>query len=88
MPTSAWILSRARCRAGVSGTRTIAFFPEGFTDVNVTIVITTPGADYTALGSFGNAAQFGENLVQSMDRSYELRNGRKPNQPVMVRAAV
>ncbi len=33
------------------------------------------GADYTALGSFGDAQQFGENLVASLDRSFLLRSG-------------
>ena len=73
-----------RCRP-VSSTRTMTWYPEGGTDVNVTVVITTPGADYTALGSFGSASDFGTNLVQSMDRSYELRAGKKPTKPVLVR---
>ena len=74
----------ALCRKGVSSTRTMSWFPESDTSVNITIVITTPGADYTALRSFGSAADFGDNLVNSMDRSYELRNGRKPKKPVQV----
>ena len=68
----------------MSSTRTMSWFPESDTSVNITIVITTPGADYTALRSFGSAADFGDNLVNSMDRSYELRNGRKPKKPVQV----
>ena len=82
--------SATRCRAGVSSTRTIAWFPadQGGTDVNVTVVITTPGADYTALASFGSAQDFGQNLVNSMDRSYELRRGKKPDKPVMVRISL
>ena len=43
------------------------------------------GADYTQLSSFGSAQDFGSNLVQSMDRSYELRRGAKPKKPVVVR---
>ena len=33
------------------------------------------GADYTSMGSFGNAESFGENLVASLDRSFLLRTG-------------
>ena len=39
----------------------------------MTVTITGVGPDYTSLGSFGTAEQFGDNLVASMDRSYQLR---------------
>ena len=50
-------------------------FPEGDPSLstNVTVTITGVGPDYTSLGSFGTAEQFGDNLVASMDRSYQLR---------------
>lgn len=37
------------------------------------MIVTNIGADFTALGSFGDALQFGENLVASMDRSFLKR---------------
>ena len=40
------------------------------------MVITTPGADYTSLKSFGTAQDFGANLVTSMDRSFLLKKGK------------
>lgn len=51
----------------------MAFAPPDNTAVSVSVTITNIGADYTSLGSFGTAQQFGENLVGSMDRSYLLR---------------
>ena len=36
----------------------------------MSVVVTSIGADYTKLGSFGTAEQFGSNLVASMDMSY------------------
>ena len=63
-------------RAWVSTTRTLVWYPESGTDVNVSMVITTPGADYTSLASFGSAQDFGANLVASMDRSFMRGKGR------------
>jgi hypothetical protein len=60
----------------VSTTRTLVWYPESGTDVNVSVVITTPGADYTSLASFGSATDFGSNLVASMDRSFMRGKGR------------
>lgn len=45
------------------------------------------GADYTALGSFGNAQQFGENLVASLDRSFMLKSGFNRPKSVQVTAS-
>jgi hypothetical protein len=53
----------------------MVWFPDTGTDTNITIVITTPGADYTSLASFGTASDFGSNLVASMDRSYMRGKG-------------
>ena len=55
-------------------------FPSNDTNTNLTVLITNVGADYTGLGSFGNAEQFGTSLVASMDRSFLLRSpfGPKP----------
>ncbi|KAK9868584.1 hypothetical protein WJX84_001021 [Apatococcus fuscideae] len=58
-----------------SSRRALSWFPEGdpTLSTNVTVVVTGVGPDYTSLGSFGTAEQFGDNLVASMDRSYQLR---------------
>ncbi len=48
------------------------------------MLVTNVGADYTKLGSFGSAQDFGQNLVVSMDRTYLLRR-RKNVGPVQVR---
>ena len=57
-------------------------YPEGDLDTNLTIVITNVGADFTRLGSFGDAEQFGGTLVAQMDRSYLNRSWNKPKTPV------
>lgn len=59
-------------------------YPEGDLDTNLTIVITNVGADFTRLGSFGDAEQFGGNVVAQMDRSYLNRSWNKPKSPVQV----
>ena len=60
-------------------------YPEGDLDTNLTIVITNVGADFTRLGSFGDAEQFGGTLVAQMDRSYLNRSWNKPKTPVQAR---
>lgn len=51
---------------------------------SIAVTIKTPGADYTGLGSFGTAQDFGEKLVVSIDRSYMARGwGRRPDDPVV-----
>ncbi|KAK9833329.1 hypothetical protein WJX81_007047 [Elliptochloris bilobata] len=64
--------------SGSSGTRrALAWYPQtGGGDTNVTVLTTIVGADYTKLGSFGSAQDFGNNLVISMDRTYLLRRNR------------
>ncbi|KAG6550190.1 hypothetical protein Mapa_008149 [Marchantia paleacea] len=54
-----------------------AFYPESGSAANVNIVITGLGADYTQLGSFGNADMFAENLVNSLDRAWQRPPGQK-----------
>mmetsp|Transcript_34461 Transcript_34461/g.64909 ORF Transcript_34461/g.64909 Transcript_34461/m.64909 type:complete len:208 (-) Transcript_34461:183-806(-) len=62
---------------GASGTRrVVAFFPTGKPDTNVTVVVTNVAADFTKLGSFGNAYEFGTRLVGSLDRRYMQRKSR------------
>lgn len=38
--------------------------------MNVSLVATIIGADFTSLGSFGDAETFGDSLVASMDRGF------------------
>eukprot|EP00892_Ulva_mutabilis_P000872 jgi/Ulvmu1/10786/UM069_0020.1 len=73
-----------RFRAGVSTKRTLAWFPDSGSDVNVTVVVTTPGADYTSLRSFGSAQDFGSNLVTSMDRSYLQKKGKPLTDEILI----
>lgn len=54
--------------------RTVAWFPDDRSisprDLNVTVVITNVSVEFTKLGSFGTAYQFGSSLVNSQDRAY------------------
>lgn len=68
--------------SGASGTRrALAWYPEGDLETNLTVLITNVGADYTRLSSFGDAEQFGGNVVAQMDRSYLNRSWNKPKTP-------
>ncbi|KAF8072745.1 PPD3 [Scenedesmus sp. PABB004] len=59
---------------GASGARrTLAWYPPEGGDVNLSLTITNTSAEFTKLGSFGNVFTFGQNLVNSMDRSFLLR---------------
>lgn len=63
---------------GASGVRrALAWYPESATgtSTNVSLIITSVGADYTKLGSFGTPLGFGENLVASMDRKFMKKAG-------------
>lgn len=53
--------------------RVLAWFPEDNPNVSVSVTITPSGADYTGLGSIGNADQWAERIVSAMDTSYLLR---------------
>jgi hypothetical protein len=64
---------RARFSNAAGLQRVIAFLPPGTPDVNLAITVRTPSADFTSLGSFGTAQQWGEGVVSSMDRSYVRR---------------
>jgi len=55
----------------------LAWHPAGDTSTNLSLVITMLGADYTKMGSFGTVEAFGENLVNSMDRSWKRPPGQK-----------
>lgn len=62
--------------------RVVGFYPALNPDqASIAVTVKTPGADYTGLGSFGSAIDFGEKLVVSMDRSFMARG--KPNMPVV-----
>lgn len=61
---------------GKAGTRRVlAFYPPGSPAANVNVVVTTLGGDFTGLGSFGTAYDFGENLVNGLDRSWKRPPG-------------
>jgi len=62
--------------------RTLVWYPKGISpaEVNVSLLINNTSADFTSLGSFGTAEQFGTNLVNSMDQSYKDRGYRRANQ--------
>ncbi|CAN4095506.1 unnamed protein product [Withania somnifera] len=55
----------------------IAFFPQEASNSNVSIVITSLGADFTKLESFGKVDAFAENLVSGLDRSWQRPPGVK-----------
>jgi len=72
--------------ATVGSRRALAFYPTGrdVNEVNISVVITNVSVEFTKLGSFGNAAQFATNLVNSLDRSYLLRNLKPGDEPPQV----
>lgn len=54
--------------------RVVAFYPEAASgNASVAVTIQPLSADFTGLGSFGTALDFGSSLVGSMDQSYLLR---------------
>lgn len=63
--------------SGSVGTRRVVAFlpPGGNGETNVNIVATNTAADFTKMGSFGSAYDFGFRLVGSLDRSWV---GKKP----------
>ncbi|XP_026659702.2 psbP domain-containing protein 3, chloroplastic isoform X2 [Phoenix dactylifera] len=52
-----------------------AFYPEGTSDSNVSVVITGLGPDFTRLESFGTVDAFAETLVSGLDRSWKRPPG-------------
>lgn len=72
-----WALGTGSTESSLGSTsrRVVAIYPkdENPRDTNATVVVTTVAADYSKLGSFGTALDFGQNLVNSMDRSYLKR---------------
>uniref|UniRef100_A0A2N9ITX2 PsbP C-terminal domain-containing protein n=1 Tax=Fagus sylvatica TaxID=28930 RepID=A0A2N9ITX2_FAGSY len=52
-----------------------AFYPEGATSSNVSVVITGLGADFTKMESFGKVDAFAETLVNGLDRSWQRPAG-------------
>lgn len=57
--------------------RLVAWVPPDATNsnaaINLAVTVKTPAADYTSLGSFGSASDFGQNIVNMLDRSYLLK---------------
>uniref|UniRef100_A0A7S3QY67 PsbP C-terminal domain-containing protein n=1 Tax=Dunaliella tertiolecta TaxID=3047 RepID=A0A7S3QY67_DUNTE len=79
-----WVSGEGAIPTGPNGTRrTLAWFPpEGAArDLNVSVTITNVSFEFTSLGSFGNAGAFAQNLVNSLDRSYLLREQQRTGKP-------
>ncbi|KAL2529812.1 PsbP domain-containing protein 3 [Forsythia ovata] len=53
----------------------IAFYPQDTSNSNVSIAITSLGADFTRLESFGKVDAFAENLIGGLDRSWQRPPG-------------
>lgn len=53
--------------------RVVAWVPSDASDVSLAITVRTPGADFTSLGSYGTAQDFGERIIAQMDRSFLLK---------------
>mmetsp|Transcript_22110 Transcript_22110/g.30733 ORF Transcript_22110/g.30733 Transcript_22110/m.30733 type:complete len:273 (+) Transcript_22110:124-942(+) len=71
-----WELGYGEAEGSQAMRRVVAFFPKDKAQsTNVTIVTTNLAADFTKLGSFGSAYEFGARLVGSLDRSAV---GKKP----------
>ena len=74
IPTG-WV-SASGVSPGGAGRPTLAWFPAdaGAADgASVSLLATPVGADYTSLGSFGDAGGFAANLIASSDQSFRLR---------------
>lgn len=71
---STWTTTDAEVPGAVSNRPTRVWFPRDEprapSDVNVSLVVSMVGADFTSLGSFGDAETFGESLVAMMDRGF------------------
>jgi len=71
---ASWTSSDAEVPGSGSGRPTRVWFPADDplapAGVNVSLVATIVGADFTSLGSFGDADGFGESLVATMDRGF------------------
>ncbi|KAL3692629.1 hypothetical protein R1sor_006280 [Riccia sorocarpa] len=72
-----WVKGEGNIKAKNSQRKVTAFYPESDSSANVNIVITGLAADFTSLGSFGTAEMFAENLVNSLDRSWQKPPGQK-----------
>ncbi|XP_047975924.1 psbP domain-containing protein 3, chloroplastic [Salvia hispanica] len=53
----------------------IAFYPQEASSSNVSIAITSLGADFTRLESFGKVGEFAETLIGGLDRSWQRPPG-------------
>lgn len=65
--------------------RVLVVYPESSSpkDVNLSVVVTNVAPDFTKLGSFGTPLDFGQNMVNSMDRSFLLKAAwKKPDNEV------
>jgi len=93
-----WAPATGVSPGGGGGRPTLAWFPPPSSPgappsdgASVSLLATPLGADYTQLGSFGDAGGFGANLIASSDQSFRLRGrggpGGEPVDPVSVQTA-
>ena len=75
-----WAPATGVSPGGGGGRPTLAWFPPPSSPgappsdgASVSLLATPLGADYTQLGSFGDAGGFGANLIASSDQSFRLR---------------
>ncbi|KAL6769564.1 CGLD14 [Auxenochlorella protothecoides x Auxenochlorella symbiontica] len=55
--------------------RAISWHPDGNLNVNVSVTVSPLAADFTSITSFGRPEEFGQALVNQMDRSFLTRAG-------------
>ncbi|GMH34355.1 hypothetical protein BSKO_02189 [Bryopsis sp. KO-2023] len=74
-----WTVTEATAEEGTVTNRGVVVYPEGESAraVNATVVVTPVAPDFTKLGSFGSPLDFGQNMVNSMDRSFLVRSAFK-----------
>lgn len=74
-----WTVAEGKAEDGTATKGGIVVYPEGASAraVNATVVVTPVAPDFTKLGSFGSALDFGQNMVNSMDRSFLIRSAWK-----------
>jgi hypothetical protein len=93
-----WVAAAGLSPGAGGGRATLAWFPADAADgdaadaspateaTSISLLATPVGADYTSLGSFGDAAGFGDNLIASSDQSFRLR-GKKGVDPLSIQTA-
>jgi len=64
-----WEMATGAAPANSQSTRrVVAFYPAGSPEINVNVVVTSLGADFTKMGSFGSADEFAFGVTAGMTR--------------------